>query len=122
MTKQEIYDALKADGAKIGKAVNFISKEALEDMYRERFGVEPGETPKQQEDEPEEEVPNTHIMNDGEDVADRNVVNIKLLKFIDSGWCEALRKSYFRGLYRPETVQEYLALKPFAAEEMEIQL
>ena len=46
MTKQEIYDALKADGAKIGKAVNFISKETLEDMYRERFGIEPGETPK----------------------------------------------------------------------------
>lgn len=119
MTKQEIYDALKADGAKIVKAVNFISKEVLEDMYRERFGVEPGKTPKQQED-PEEEVPNTHLLNDGEDVSDKNVVSIKLLKFIDSGWCEALRKSYFRGLYRPATVQEYLALKPFAAEEIQL--
>ena len=117
MTKQEIYAALKEDGAKIGKAVNFISKEALEEMYRERFGVEPGETTKQQDDQ-EEEVPNSLLLNDGEDIADRNVVNVKLLKFADSGWCDALRASYSRGLYRPKNVQEYLALKPFAAEEI----
>lgn len=119
MTKQELYDALKNDGAKIGKAVNFISRETLETMYRERFGIEPGDHAKQPDD-PAEEMPNTHLLNDEEDVPERNVVNIKLLKFVDSGWCESLRKSYFSGLYRPNSVEEYLALRPFASEEIEL--
>jgi hypothetical protein len=31
-----------------------------------------------------------------------------------NGWCEALKKSYFKGPYQPKNQSEYEALKKFA--------
>jgi len=36
------------------------------------------------------------------------------MTFEASGWCEKLGKSYFRGVYKPTSKEEYEALKPFA--------
>lgn len=40
------------------------------------------------------------------------------LRFAESGWCEELQRSYFRGVFRPGNRREYEALRPFAAEEL----
>lgn len=36
------------------------------------------------------------------------------LVFEESGWCEALKRSYMLGAYEPKSREEYEALKPFA--------
>lgn len=36
------------------------------------------------------------------------------LVFEESGWCEALKRSYMMGAYEPKNREEYEALKPFA--------
>ena len=36
------------------------------------------------------------------------------LEFSGFGWCEELKKSYSRGLYKPKSKEEYEALKPFS--------
>ena len=36
------------------------------------------------------------------------------LVFEESGWCEALKRSYMQGPYEPKSRKEYEALKPFA--------
>ena len=95
MTKEEIFDALKADGAKLTKTAQFISRENLEKMFEERFGY-----------------PVQEAAPSGTPVGPEP----RLLRFADSGWCEALGRSYTRGLYRPADAAEYLALKPYAAE------
>lgn len=41
-------------------------------------------------------------------------VTIPTLHFKSSGWCEALGKSYFRGIHKCSSVEEYEALKEFA--------
>ena len=105
MTKHEIYEALKADGAKLPKAERFMSVDDLKAIYEERFGVSPDAPAKQTETKPEPEVPKP--------VEDRA---IHLLRFTESGWCPALNRCYTRGLYRPATFAEYEALKPYAAE------
>lgn len=105
MTKDEIYKALIDDGAKIAKSVRFISKNALVEMYTERFGRTPEEGASAAEGHPNpasEEGPE---------------IEIKQLRFLDSGWCSALNRGYSRGLYRPKSREEYLALKPYACEE-----
>lgn len=109
MTKQELYDALKADGAKLGKGVQFFKRDDLLRMYVERFGVEPGET---------EELPNSHLLADEPAERDEPAFEerIPMLKFAESGWCEELKRSYFRGLYRPRTSEEYRALRKYASE------
>ena len=110
MTKNELYDALKADGAKMNKGVRFYNVEELRKMYVDRFGVNP--------DEPEE-VPNSHLLSDGDEIQSAPVPadeKIRTLKFAESGWCNELGRSYFCGLYRPKTLAEYRALKKYAAE------
>lgn len=107
MTKHEIYEALKADGAKLPKAERFMGLDALTEIYTERFGVAPGDSASDSAEKvsdsikppepPKAEAP-------------------RLLRFDESGWCPALNRSYTRGLYRPATPKEYEALKPFAAE------
>lgn len=107
MTKDEIYKALIDDGAKITKSVRFISKSDLVEMYTERFGRTPEEGASAAEGHPNpasEEGPE---------------IEIKPLRFLDSGWCSALNRGYSRGLYRPKSREEYLALKPYACEECE---
>lgn len=149
MTKEEIYEFLKADGAKLTKAVRFISRDTLAEMFEERFGypvpeVAPPKPPpaadsavkenlttgedndvsatSEQSELPDpsdelDEIPNSHLLNDGEDeFAKPPEPAIRLLRFSDSGWCEALGRSYTRGLYCPANAAEYLALKPYAAE------
>lgn len=41
-------------------------------------------------------------------------VVIPTLEFKQSGWCEALKRSYRKGYYKPATIEEYEALKEFA--------
>ena len=103
MNKQNIYDELKADGAKL-KAVNFYSLEQLNALYLERFGKSPEKSDKPdkpaQPDKP------------------ARPAAIRTLVFDRSGWCEELHASYFQGVYRPATVNEYLTLRRFAAREI----
>ena len=104
MNKHEIYEALKADGAKLPKAERFMSADDLKAIYTERFGHFPEEQP---------------VLHAEPAKCDRPAeVKQHLLRFIESGWCPALGRSYTRGLYRPKTPAEYEALKPFAAEEV----
>ena len=103
MTKHEIYEALKADGAKLPKAERFMSVDDLKAIYTERFGVSP--------DEPAKSVPAHRPPS-----PPSPPVPIPLLRFIESGWCPALKRSYTRGLYRPKSFAEYQALKPYAEE------
>ena len=95
MTKQEMYDALKADGAKLGRGVNFISKETLEEMYQERLGMKKAETAKEPEKKQDPGTP-------------------PVLYFDHAGWCETLGCSYFIGYFFPQSWAEYNALKPYA--------
>ena len=106
MNKQNIYDMLKADGAKL-KAVNFYSLEQLTATYTERFGKSPG-----QPDPPEKSAPSV-VQPGGSPTA-----KIHTLVFDRSGWCEELNTSYFSGVYRPATTKEYLVLRRFAAREI----
>ena len=103
MTKHEIYEALKNDGAKLAKAERFMSLAELKDLYLERFGSDVAIT-----QEPAKE-PAKPAAKDG----------IRLLRFTESGWCEALHRSYTRGLYRPKSLFEFNALRPFAADVVE---
>ena len=102
MNKHEIYEALKADGAKLPRAERFMSLAELKAIYDERFGVSP-DAPAKQEPKTEPEAPKP--------VEDRA---IHLLRFSESGWCPELNRSYTRGVYRPKTLAEYEALKPYA--------
>ena len=112
MTKQDLYNALKEDGAKL-KAINFIKKEELEQIYEERFGKKP--------DEPQyecEEVPNSHLLHENDDEPQEpKSAEVHALKFAESGWCNELGKSYFRGVYRPLNFEEYAILRKYASGE-----
>ena len=102
MTKHEIYETLKADGAKLQKAERFMSLADLKEMYEERFGIGC-------RIEAQEITVPANTSGDGDK-------KVRLLRFDESGWCPALCRSYSRGLYRPKNLSEYEALKPFAAE------
>lgn len=118
MNKHEIYEALKADGAKLPKAERFMKVAELEEIYLERFGVSPGEAIQHSEGELEE-MPNSHLLQEGWDECEHVPVKheeVHLLRFVESGWCPVLKRSYTRGLYRPKTFAEYEALKPYAEE------
>ena len=118
MTKDEIYKALIDDGAKITKSVRFISKNDLVEMYTERFGRTPEEDASAAEEHPNpasEEGPEEEHPNPASEEGPE--IEIKQLRFLDSGWCSVLNRGYSRGLYRPKSREEYLALKPYACEE-----
>ena len=110
MTKHEIYEALKADGAKLPKAERFMAVDDLKTIYTERFGVSPDDPAKTDTTSPSassvKSVKSVQV----------HAVHIPLLRFIESGWCPALKRSYTRGLYRPKSFAEYRALKPYAEE------
>ncbi|MDD4817304.1 MAG: hypothetical protein PHI85_04980 [Victivallaceae bacterium] len=108
MTKQEIYDELKSDGAKL-KAINFVSEETLADIYFDRFGRKP------------EDMDDTAVKNCSDSSGDNALVceeKIRTLKFSESGWCPELGRSYFAGIYRPKTIDEYFILRKYAAREL----
>lgn len=127
MTKKEIYDELKAVGVKL-KAVNTMKLDVLTELYRETFGKEPGaddagstvETGDETEKGNENATPgkeNAKAGTSGKDdagSAGSDPAPIPVLHFRSSGWCEALKRSYFKGKYRPKTRREYEALKPYA--------
>ena len=117
LSKNELYDILKNDGARLPRAVNFMSREELIDMYADRFGINP---------DTHEEQPNTEQLSDGtemqtaenSDTHEEQPAVIPLLKFAEDGWCSPLDKPYSKGLYRPTSAEEYRALKKYACEEL----
>lgn len=113
LTKQELYDTLKDDGARLQRAVNFMNREELVEMYKERFGIDPDAN----SDETQNDEQNTDQQNDEQEETPIDVA-IPLLRFDESGWCSALDRAYSRGLYRPKNADEYIALKRYAAEEI----
>lgn len=100
MDKNEIYEALKNDGAKL-KAVNFYTVEQLQDIYQDRFEHIPTEN----NDSPAIDNP-----------ADPIYEEIRTLVFDRGGWCNELNTSYAPGIYRPATVEEFQVLKKYAKE------
>jgi hypothetical protein len=93
LNKNELYDILKNDGARLPRAVNFMSREELIEMYSDRFGINP-------------------------DTHEEQTAVIPLLKFAEDGWCSPLDRPYNAGLYRPKSLEEYRALKKYASEEV----
>lgn len=104
MSKEELYDALRADGARL-KPANFYSKEALADIYTERFGAAPGE-----QQTPPEPTGQKNSANELDDTPEE----IRLLHFAFGGWCEELNCSFSAGYKRCSTIEEYRALKKYA--------
>lgn len=124
MTKEELYNELKQDGAKL-RAINFYKRETLQELYDERFGVlEPAEVEDEPEPEgesiPEEETPRERTYSREEPLPEPEPtpVEIHTLYFTGGGWCNETQSSYAPGYYRPATVEEYLALRRFAAKEL----
>lgn len=99
MSKRDLYDALKNDGAKL-PAYERVNVATLESMYKERFGKEPGNG-------------EGDAGAGGGDKGDRGE-SIPALHFSRAGWCEKLNSSYFIGWFSPKSWDEYDALKPFA--------
>lgn len=95
MTKSELYQALKQDGAKLEKPYVKYSIAELQSIYNERFGVTSGAT------ETTVTPPEIHT-----------------LVFRNGGWCNELNRSYEAGYYRPQNMEEYLALRKYALKEL----
>lgn len=143
MDKNELYNTLKDDGAKL-KAINFYTPEQLQEIYDERFGDFNGnlDSATSTSDSTEEyhEEPNTEKLNDSDELHSNEEptkpeysfhdevlkhnfaapndesVEIRTLVFDRGGWCEALGKSYAPGIYRPATIEEFEVLKKYAKE------
>lgn len=136
MTKQEIYNVLIDDGVKL-PPVSKCKKEDLVARFRELYGTSPDgedETPETPEKTPEEpepaqedvkdaddaqnapETPETEQQEEQEDPQPQKQRDGQppMLHFSASGWCDALRRSYFVGWFKPVTWEEYDALRPFA--------
>ena len=96
MDKTAIYEALRADGARL-KAINFYTEEQLSDLYAERFGNEPEIKRASTEQKPCE---------------------VRTLYFAAGGWCAELERSFAQGYYRPASVDEYQALKKYSTKEV----
>lgn len=144
MDKNELYNTLKDDGAKL-KAINFYTPEQLQEIYDERFGDFDndldGATNTEDVEEYHEE-PNTEKLNDCDEYHHNDAptmpessyldgaidnsyqthegheeeVQIHTLLFDRGGWCDALGKSYAPGIYRPATIEEFEVLKNYAKE------
>lgn len=139
MDKNELYDALKNDGAKL-KLINFYTQEQLQEIYDERFGDFDNDLDGAVNTEDVEEYheePNTEKLNDEDyfhqddpptspddndldgdfnDLEQPAEVEIRTLMFDRGGWCDKLGKSYAPGIYRPATVEEFVILKEYAKE------
>ena len=134
MDKNEIYEALKNDGAKL-KAINFYTIEQLQEIYNDRFEPATNSNSENDEDRATEdhsdhhhEEPNGDKLNDGEgeynydrateekqDAEDAEI-EIRTLVFDRGGWSNELKSSYAPGIYRPASVEEFLILKEYAKE------
>lgn len=108
MEKTVIYDALKADGAKL-RPVNFYSAEQLDDIYLERFGFRfGGADPVPANPSVSEERVSANELCDTAD-------EIRTLYFAFGGWCEELSTSFAPGYRKCRSKEEYQALKKYAA-------
>lgn len=124
MSKEELYDALRADGARL-KPANFYSKDALADIYTERFGFAPGEhqTPPDLSEEanttklsvPGEHYPEPSEKKNSANELDDTADEIRTLYFAFGGWCEELSTSFAPGYRKCRSKEEYQALKKYAA-------
>lgn len=97
MTKQELYEKIKARGVKLDRGAQFYTLEALTELYNSTSVAAA-----QDECAPEPEK-----------------VKICPLEFSTDGWCPELGKAYTQGVYLPETAAEYKALKKYAARELQ---
>lgn len=115
MTKAEMYEELKGDGVEL-RSINSMKADELSALYRDRFGVDPG-VPR---NSAEENTGSGVDQNKGDSVKETKAETerIPALVFLESGWCEQLKRSYFRGTYRPASREEYLALRKFARKEI----
>ena len=93
--KKELYELLRADGAKL-KAINFYTVEQLRDAYFDRFGVE-------------------YTISGNNETSETADTEIRTLVFDRGGWCNELKTSYAMGIYRPATAEEYAVLKKYAS-------
>lgn len=107
MTKQELYDALKERGVKLGRGVNFFTEEALQTIWD---NLESGE---QNED------PGTGDGQEQQNAGEQNEdPKLCALEFDTAGWCPELGKAYNQGICLPESFEEYEALRKYASREL----
>lgn len=117
MTKEELYNELKQDGAKL-RPIKFYKLETLQSLYDERFGVPAPAEEEETETLPEDEASYIPDYRATAPEPEPEVVEIHTLYFTNGGWCNETGTSYQPGYYRPNTVAEYLALRKFAKEEL----
>lgn len=136
MIKQEMYDALKAAGHKL-KAINFCKLEDLEALYKQQFpdNHDQNQQNNNQDGNQDCNTGNSEVKNnsgqdcnqDGADDTDNKEsppekkvepIKIRRLYFDHSGWCQELKRSYFRGYHMPQDGTEYTALRKYAAREV----
>ena len=125
MTKQELYDALKARGVKLGRGVNFFTEEALQTIWDKLEEGEQNEDPGTgEEQEQQNEDPGTgeeqEQQNEDPGTGEEQNEEPKLfaLEFDTAGWCPELGKAYNQGVCLPETFEEYEALRKYASREL----
>ncbi len=132
MTRKEIYKELEDDGAKL-KTLRSYNLAKLQELYTERFGYAPDDKPDESDDAGIIEENHTDDTDEADDTQDdsqdddesddagdapKPQLQIHTLEFDHSGWCEELKNSYFKGTYRPATVEEYSILRKYAAREV----
>lgn len=123
MTRAKMYEELKGDGVKL-RAIGSMRYDEIAALYKERFGVDPGVDKSGPESESTsdaagEVISEKHPVRIAEKAVVAEVASrLPTLVFSESGWCEALKRSYFRGNYRPKSRDEYLALRKFASKEI----
>ena len=110
MTKQELYDALKARGVKLGRGVNFFTEEALQTIWEK---LEEGDQNEDPGTEGEQEQ-----QNEGEQEQQNEDPKLFALEFDTAGWCPELGRAYNQGIFLPETFEEYEALRKYASREL----
>lgn len=113
MTKEEkkrMYRELVESGVNMPKACQFTTNEFVEKMYAEHIV---SKQVKAVESKPPKKAATA-----AEPAAPQEEERLPMLRFQCGGWCDALGRSYERGLYRPKDRREYLALRQYAQEEV----
>jgi hypothetical protein len=105
MTKQELWDELKARGVKLDRGAQFYTAEALQEMYNATMIPAADEYGSTQD-------------NTQDNSQDNSSEGFCALEFSGCGWCPELGKSYSKGVYIPADRAEYEALKKYALREI----
>jgi len=95
---EAIYDFLSENSGKELTPIEEYSLEELQDMFKAHFKGEDGKKETSPKPAP----------------AKVKVPKNLILRLKSSGWCEALGKSYFRGIHKCTSQKEYEALKKYA--------